>query len=190
MSKGSGSEKVHAGQILCRVAIKGRLLPDERKGSIIMDHQKRFNRLAKDAHEHEDRKTVLTRQVVHLKCVRLEWKKPVTFRTDAGTHAYAVGRQTDENVYERLVDQMLRRLESLSSTMGIRKFRDRTTHRTSERCAWILSRKIGGSETQHSRVLPKIHHGVPFHSLTAFNFPRCLYSQLTTPRSVFGDVCT
>ena len=31
-----------------------------------------------------------------------------------------------------------------SSTMGIRKFQGKTTHRTSARCEWILSRKIGG----------------------------------------------
>ena len=47
-----------------------------------MDHQNWFNGLAKDASEHEDRRTVFTRWVVHPKGVRLEWKKP--FRTDEG----------------------------------------------------------------------------------------------------------
>ena len=111
------------GQILCQVVIGGRLLPDERKRSIIMDRQNWFNGLAKDASQHEDRRTVLTRWVVYLGGVRLEWKKPVTFRKDKGRKAYAVGRRTDENVFGSIVDQMLRRLESISVTMGIRKFR-------------------------------------------------------------------
>ena len=117
-----------------------------------MDCQNWFNGLVKDDHEHEDRRTVFTRWVVYLKGVRLEWKKPVTFRTDEGTHVYAVGRQTDEHVYESIIDQMLRRSESLSSTRGIRRFRAKTPHRTSERCKWILSRKIGFSDdtTQES----------------------------------------
>ena len=37
---------------------------------------------------------------------------------------------------------------------------------------------------------PKIHHGVPFHSHTTFNFPRLLHSQLATYLLVFGDVYT
>ena len=37
------------GQILCQVVIGGRLLPDDRKRSIIMDRQNWFNGLAKDA---------------------------------------------------------------------------------------------------------------------------------------------
>ena len=45
---------------------------------------------------------------------------------------------TDEDVFSSIVDQMLRHLESLSSTMGTRKFRGKTTHRISERCEWIL----------------------------------------------------
>ena len=51
-----------------------------------------------------------------------------------GTHAYAVGGQTDENVYTSIIDQ------------------NAPTTRTSGRCEWILSRKIGGSEhiTQES----------------------------------------
>ena len=35
------------GQILCQVATGGRLRPDERKRSIIMDHQNWFNGLPK-----------------------------------------------------------------------------------------------------------------------------------------------
>ena len=53
-----------------------------------MDCQNWFFGLAKDDHEHEDRRMLLTRWVVYLKGVRLEWKTPVTFRTDEGTHAY------------------------------------------------------------------------------------------------------
>ena len=49
-------------------------------------------------------------------------KNPVIFRTDDGTHACAVDRQTDENVHESIIDQMLRRLESLSSTKGYESF--------------------------------------------------------------------
>ena len=79
-----------------------------------------------DASKHEDRRTVLTRWVVYQKGVRLEWKKPATFRTDEGTKAYAVGRWTDENVYGSNLDKMLRHLESLSSAMGIRKLRGKT----------------------------------------------------------------
>ena len=45
------------GQILCQVAIGGRVLPDERKRSIIMDRQNLFNVLAKDASKPEDRGT-------------------------------------------------------------------------------------------------------------------------------------
>ena len=45
-------------------------------------------------------------------------------------------------------------------------------------------------KTQHRRVPPKIHHRVPFHSLTAFDPPRYLHSQLPTSPSVFGDVYT
>ena len=52
-----------------------------------MDRQNWLNGLAKDASEHEDRRTVLTRVVVYLKGVRLVEKKPVTFRTDEGNHA-------------------------------------------------------------------------------------------------------
>ena len=104
-----------------------------------MDRQNWFNGLSEDAGEHEDRRTVLTSWVVYLGGVRLEWKKPVTFRNDEGTNAHAVGRRTDEIVYGSIVDQMLRSLESISSTMGIRKFRGKTTYRTSARCEWILS---------------------------------------------------
>ena len=89
--------------------------------------RRQSNGLAKDAHEHEDRRTVLTRWVVHLKGVRPEWNKPVTFRTDEGTHAYSVGRRIDEKIHEGIIDHMLRRLESLSSTWGIRKFRGKTS---------------------------------------------------------------
>ena len=67
------------------------MLPEERKRSIIMDHQNLFNFLAKDASKPEDRGTVLTRRVVCKKGVRLEWKRPETFGTDAGSNAYAVG---------------------------------------------------------------------------------------------------
>ena len=102
--------------------------------------------LAKDTCEYEDRRTVLTRWVVYLGGVRVEWKKPVTFRNDEDTNAYAIGRRTDENFYGCMVDQMPRRLESISPTTGIRKFRGKTIYRTSARCEWILSRKIGGSE--------------------------------------------
>ena len=49
------------GQILCQVGIGGRLLPDERKRSIIMDRQNWFSSLAKDASKTVDRRTVLTR---------------------------------------------------------------------------------------------------------------------------------
>ena len=118
------------------------MLPDKRKRSIIMDRQNWFNGLPKDASEYEDRRTVLTMLVVYLRGVylrgvRLEWKKPVTLRSDEDTNAYAVGRRTDENVYGSMVDQLLGRL---------RKFRGKTTCLESARCEWILSRKIGGSE--------------------------------------------
>ena len=43
------------GQILCQVVIGGRVLPDERKRSTIMDRQNLFNFLAKDASKHEGR---------------------------------------------------------------------------------------------------------------------------------------
>ena len=82
------------GQILCQVAIGGRVPPDERKRSTIMDPQNLFNFLAKDASKPEDRGTVLTRWVVYKKGVRLEWKRPETFRNCAGANAYAVGRRT------------------------------------------------------------------------------------------------
>ena len=52
------------------------MLPDERKRSTIMYRQ-----------------------------IRLEWKRPETFRTDAGTNEYAVGRRTDEIVYGSLLDK-------------------------------------------------------------------------------------
>ena len=122
------------GEILCKVVIGGRLLPDKRKRSIIMDRQNWFNGLAKDAGEYEDRRTVLTRWIVYLGGVRLEWKKPVIFRNDEDTNAYTVGRRTDEHVNGSMVGQMLRRLESISSTMKIRKFRGKRTSRTSARC--------------------------------------------------------
>ena len=35
-------------------------------------------------------------------------------------------------------------------------------------------------KTQHGRVLPKIHHWVPFHSVTTYNLSRHLHSQLIT----------
>ena len=133
---------------------------------------------------------MLTRWVVYLRGVRLEWKKPVTFRKDKGRNAYAVGRRTDENVFGSIVDQMLRRLESISVTMRMLKFRGKTTYQTSARCEWILSRKLGGSEdiTQTSPVQDPSWS--TFHSLTALNRPRYLHGQLSTSLSVFGDVCT
>ena len=111
-----------------------------------LDRQNWFNGLAKDTGEYVYRRTVLTRWVVYLGGARLEWKKPVTFRSDEDTNAFAVGRRTDENFYGSMVDQMLRRLGSISPTTGMRKFRGKTTYWTSARCEWILSRKIGGSE--------------------------------------------
>ena len=48
-------------QVLCQVASGRRLLPDERKRSIVMDHQNWFNGLDKDASKYEDQRTVLTR---------------------------------------------------------------------------------------------------------------------------------
>ena len=95
-----------------------------------------------------------------------------------------------ENVFGSIVDQMLGRLESISVTMGILKFRGKTTHQTSARCEWILSRKLGGSEdiTQTSPVQDPSWS--TFHSLTALNRPRYLHGQLSTSLSVFGDVCT
>ena len=95
--------------------------PDERKRSIITDCQNLFNFLAGDASKLEDQSTMLKRWVDYQNGVRLEWKKPATFRTDAGTNAYAVGRRTEEIVYGSILDKMLRHLESLSSILGIRK---------------------------------------------------------------------
>ena len=43
--------------------------------------------------------------------VRLERKKVVTFRSDEGTNAHAVGRRIDDKVDGIIVDQMLWRLE-------------------------------------------------------------------------------
>ena len=48
---------------------------------------------------------MLTIWDVYKKGVRLEWNRPETFRIDAGTNAYAVGRRTDEIVYVSLLDQ-------------------------------------------------------------------------------------
>ena len=61
--------------------------------------------LAKDANKAEDRGTMLTRWVVYRKSVRMEWKKPETFRTDAGTRAHAVGGRTDDIVYGSVRDK-------------------------------------------------------------------------------------
>ena len=49
---------------------------------------------------------MLTRWVVYKKGVGLEWKRPETFRTDAGTNAYAVGGRTDEIVYRSILDKL------------------------------------------------------------------------------------
>ena len=80
--------------------------------------------------------------------------------------------------------------------------------RTVKQWSWWLLK------TSHRRVPPNIHHWVPFHSLTwqwrqntgescprsiteyrltsltSYNFPRQLHSQLTTSLPVFGDTCT
>ena len=146
------------GQLLCQVVIGGRFLPDERKRSIIMDRQNWFNGLGKGG-------------------VRLERKKVVTFRSDEGTNAHAVGRRTDDKVDGSIVDQMLWRLESINSTMGIRKFQGKTTYRTSPRCEWILSRKIGGSEdvTQTSPAQDP--------SWSTLSQPDCFYPSTVPSRS-------
>ena len=129
------------------------MLPDERKRSIITDRPNWFNGLAKDASEHEDQ------------------------RNDEGTNAYSVGRRTDENVYGSIVDQMLQRLESISSTIGIRKFRGKTSYRT---CGWVLSRKIGGSEDINTdESCPRSIMECPFTA--SFNPPRYFHSQLPLP---------
>ena len=140
ISKGSWPGKVH--------------VADERKKSIIVVRQNLFNVLAKDASKPEDPGTMLTRWVVHKKGVRLEWKKPersglmrvptrmqlVDGPTNSFTGALVIkcsniwNRSTPCWGYDSLEAKQL------------------TGIRTSERCEWILSRKIGGSEdiTQES----------------------------------------
>ena len=159
------------GQILCQAAIGGRSLPDERKRSIIMGSP-------------ETGSTAWAREV-------FGWngRKLVTFRNDEGTNAHAVGRRTDDKVDGSIVDQMLWRLESINSAMEIRKFQGKTTYRTSHRCEWILSRKIGGSEdvTQTSPAQDP--------SWSTLSQPDCFYPSTVPSRSTshfpiwcFGDV--
>ena len=141
-----------------------------------MDHQNWFNGLTDDASEHEDQRTVLTRWAVHPKGDRLEWKKPVTLRTDEGAHAYAIGRRIDEKIYGSILVQVLRHRESLSSARAIRKFRGQTTHRTP---GWISSRKIGGSEdiTQESTA--------QYPSCSTFSQPDYLQSAAALSQSTY-----
>ena len=89
-----------------------------------MGRQNSFNFLAKDASKPEDRGTVLTRWVVYK-----EWKRPETFRTDAGTNAHAVGGRTDEIVHGSIFDKRSDIWNRSAPRWGYESLEAKTTHR-------------------------------------------------------------